>query len=92
MFQPNLKFVTLGLLFIVAGCLAYYVGEAKLINSFIGFRIPPTFKDSETWRKVNIRGGLFVVLHGILMLVVGLVLPKIRFEVFLIILVYINYY
>jgi len=76
-----------GLLFIIVGSVTYYVGEARLINRFIGVRIPPTYDNPEVWREANIRGGLLTAIHGALMVTVGLLSSEIRFGVFLLILV-----
>ena len=76
----------LGLLFVILGCVAYYVGEKKAVNSIVGFRIPPTLRDPEIWRVVNMRTGLLMVLHGIFLTVVGLILPKLERSIFLLIL------
>lgn len=87
--SPNLKTILslVGVLFIIVGCLTYYVGEIKLINRFVGVRIPPTYNNPEVWREANIRGGLLTAIHGGFMLIIGLLSSKIRFEVFLLILV-----
>jgi uncharacterized membrane protein len=76
----------LGLLFIILGCVAYYVGEKKAINSFVGFRIPPTYRDPEVWKAVNMHTGILFVLHGIFATIAGLVLPKVELLTFLLIL------
>ena len=76
----------LGLFLIVAGCVAYYVGEKKAVNSFVGFRVPPTFRDPDVWKAVNTRAGLLFALHGILVTIVGLVLPNVELLAFLLIL------
>ena len=84
----SLKFILslLGLLFIILGYVAYYVGERKAINPFVGFRIPPTYRDPEVWKAVNIRTGKLFVLHGIFATIAGLVLPKVELSTFLLIL------
>ena len=76
----------LGLLFIVLGWIAYHVGVRKAINPFVGFRIPPTYRNPEVWRAVNIRTGILFALHGIFMTISGIVLPKVEFWTFLLIL------
>lgn len=80
--QPNRKTILslVGLLFIIVGGVTYCVGEAKLINRFIGVRIPPTYKNPEVWREANIRGELLTAIHGVLMLIVGLLSSEIRFS------------
>ena len=76
----------LGLLFIILGCVAYYVGEKKAINSFVGFRIPPTYRDPEVWKAVNMHTGILFVLHGIFATIAGLVFPEVELLTFLLIL------
>lgn len=39
----------LGLLMIVLGCVAYYLGQKKAVNPLIEFRIAPTYRDPEVW-------------------------------------------
>lgn len=76
----------LGLLMIVLGCIAYYLGQKKAVNPLIGFRIPPTYRDPEVWKAVNIRSGILLVLPGIFMTMVGLGFPNIILSTFLLIL------
>jgi len=82
--KPLLGF--LGLLLIVLGCVEYYVGERKVINQFVGFRVPPTYRNPDVWKAVNMRAGLLTVLHGIFVTIAGLVLPKVKLLTFLLIL------
>lgn len=82
--KPLLVF--LGLVLIVLGCVEYYVGERRAINRFIGFRIPPTYRNIEVWKEVNMRAGLFTALHGIFVTIAGLLLPRVRLLTFLLIL------
>lgn len=82
--KPLLGF--LGLLLIILGCVEYYVGERKVINQFVGFRVPPTYRNSEVWRAVNMRAGLLTVLHGMFVTIAGLVVPKMGLSTFLLIL------
>lgn len=84
----NLKFILslLGVLFVVLGGVAYYVGERKAINPIVGFRIPPTYRDPEVWKAVNTRAGLLTILHGIFTMIASLILPKVELLTFLLIL------
>lgn len=84
--QINFILSLLGLLFIILGYVAYYVGERKAINPFVGFRIPPTYRDPEVWKAVNMRTGILFVLHGIFVAITGLILPKVELSTFLLIL------
>lgn len=86
---PNLRNCLLltGLLFILIGCLTYYVGEVKAINVGVGVRISPTYNDPEVWRAVNIRAGFLMALHGATMTVIALITSKVKFRDYLLILI-----
>jgi len=79
----KLSLSLLGLRFILISYVTHYIGKRKAINSFVGFRIPPTYRDPEVWKAVNMRAGLLFALHGIFMTITGLVLPKVELLTFL---------
>ena len=85
---PGLKAAMLlaGLLFLVGGCLTYYVREMEAINGFIGVRIPPALNDPEVWGVVNVQSGFLMALHGAFMIAIGLKFPEVKFGAFLLIL------
>jgi len=74
-----------GLLFVFLGYVTYYLGKKKAVNRVVGFRVPPTFRNPEVWMKANMRTGLLMVLHGVFLIVFGLVLPLFYHPVFLLI-------
>ena len=59
------------------------MGKKKKINGVVGVRIPPTFRNPEVWMKTNIRGGLMLILHGIFMIIFGMILPSAHFPLFM---------
>jgi uncharacterized membrane protein len=73
----------LGLLFVFLGYLTYYLGKKKKINGVVGVRIPPTYRNPEVWMRTNIRGGLMLLLHGIFMIIFGMIFPSVHFPLFM---------
>ena len=74
-----------GLLFVFLGYVTYYLGTKKAVNRFVGFRIPPTFRNPEVWMKTNTRIGLLAILHGLFLIGFGLILPLVYNPFFLLI-------
>ena len=74
-----------GLLFVLLGYFTYHLGKKKAVNRFVGFRIPPTFRNPEVWMKTNTRTGLLMILHGLFLIIFSLILPLIYHPIFLLI-------
>lgn len=81
--QLNLVLSFLGLLIVALGCIAYFLGEKKVINPLVGFRIPPTYRNPEVWKAVNMRTGILFIADGIFMTIAGLTLPEVELLSFL---------
>jgi uncharacterized membrane protein len=75
----------LGLLFVFFGYITYYLGKKKKINGIVGFRISPTLRNPEVWMKTNTRTGLLMILHGLSLIILGLILPLVYQPFFLLI-------
>jgi uncharacterized membrane protein len=67
-----------GLFLVVAGLAMFYLGKEKNMNGIIGFRVPPTLRNPEIWKTVNIRMGVIMSLHGIFAALAGFLLPEIK--------------
>jgi len=53
----------------------FLLGKTGKINGIVGFRIPPTLKNAEVWMQTNTRTGLLMILHGLSLIMFGLILP-----------------
>jgi hypothetical protein len=54
----------------------FYFGQEKIVNWNIGFRVPPTLRNPEIWKVVNIRMGVIMSLHGAIVALLGLLLSE----------------
>lgn len=79
----NLLFVLLGGFFAVLGNFLHNIKP----NYFAGFRLPWTLEDEDNWRKTHQLGGKVWVAGGLLIVLIGLILPDVMSTVFFIILV-----
>lgn len=72
--DPILGFI--GVILVLGGLVMYYVGLGKSVNHIVGFRVPPTMRNPEIWKTVNIRMAKIMFVHGVITTIAGLTISE----------------